>query len=304
MRSRSLLWLFPLVALVFCGCWETRETVTLNPDGSGKVAFETITALPLDPTAVGEKKEITDPQDEARKAVGKMLNEAKGVEAWSDLAFSVQPDGRIRLQGVAFFPDYSKLKLPWSGGSARWEKTDKGMALSAEMWTDPTKNEPVNEALEKPAVLTPEEIQKQVLVERMEYRQVRPMLAAMLESLKSDRTFVLPGRVGDFGAFAKTPQGLQIAFEGKKMLEAWDAMEADDELMAMVAREAKSSDKSGVEEYLAEKVLGRKGRLRAVVTGDLKALFDYPAQSRKALEGQEEMLETLNIKLGTASEAH
>jgi hypothetical protein len=41
------LWLSPLLALLVCGCWETRETVTLNPDGSGKVAFETITALPL-----------------------------------------------------------------------------------------------------------------------------------------------------------------------------------------------------------------------------------------------------------------
>jgi hypothetical protein len=289
------LWLSPLLALLICGCWETKETVTLNPDGSGKDAFETITALP--PEIGSEKKEITDPQDEARKAVGKMLHESKGVEAWSDVAFSVLPDGRIRLQGVAFFPDYSKLTMPWGRSNVHWERTDNGMALTAAMWAMPNEKDPNKPAPGKPAPSTPEEIRKKVLIDRMEYRRKRPILAAFLGSLKSDTTYVLPGRIAESGAFTTTPEGLRVVFEGKKMLEVCDALTADDKLMAEIAKEGKTFEQSRlVDEYLAEKVLGRKARLRAVVTGKLAPLFDYAAESRKAKDAQDKMLETLNIK--------
>jgi hypothetical protein len=226
-----------------------------------------------------------------------MLHESKGVESWSDVAFSVQPDGRIHLQGVAFFPDYSKLTMPWGRSNVHWEKTDNGMALTDEMWTMPNEKDPKKPAPKAPAASTPEEVRMRVLVDRMEYRQKRPIMAAFLESLKSDTTYVLPGRIVESGAFTNTPQGLRVIFEGKKMLEACDALVADAKLMAEIAKEGKPFEKSGiVDEYLAEKVLGRKARLRAVVTGKLEPLFDYAAESRKAKDGQDKMFETLNLK--------
>lgn len=302
MRITHLLCLVCLAALAG-GCWETKQTITMNPDGSGKVVFDTVTALPINPMG-GGKEQAFDPQAETRKAVGKMLSDSKGVDAWSDVSFAVLPDGRIEVKGVAFFGNVANLKMPWGNDNLKWEKTDKGMALTVGVEAAPPQGErrPEAPAAAPPtAKLTPEEAQKKVLAERMKYRQGRPMLVAFLDSMKEDLTYVLPGQVSDAGLFNKTKDGLQVTVDGKKMLEAMDSMIADDKLMAQIAQEGEDPAKGKTgKAYMMEKLFGKKGELRAEATGDLKPLFDYKAEMKKAADGQAEMLKKLQIELAPA----
>jgi len=281
MKTRFLLTPALVTALLTCGCWETKDVTTLNPDGSGKLAFDVITIVPpdLNPFGGGAQQGIDDPDEAARKAITKMIHkDAKGVEAWSDLSYAVRKDGRIRLKGVAYFADYGSLKLPWFHMRAQWKRVEGGMVLEAVVEAGkqglPGETAP---GPAKPGPMTPEQVAKKLLAARMQYQQGRVFMVVMLDALTADVNFRLPGKLAERGAA--------------------DKLVADDAFMTEVVKTAQDPMKSELgRKRLSKLLFGSETGLRAKVTGELKPLFDYRAEVDKAKEAMPGMFESLKIQ--------
>src|SRR5579862_9916203 len=93
------------VLFLLPGCGELTQTITLNPDGKGKVVKDMyIAAVPLDFGGLlggGEPKET--PLDDVKKAAATNFLASKGVTAWKDVSVSWTNDGRLHLVGTAYF---------------------------------------------------------------------------------------------------------------------------------------------------------------------------------------------------------
>jgi hypothetical protein len=74
--------IFGAACLAFGGCFKEKREVTLNPDGSGKMAYEYRGPMQM-MQLNGENK--STPQEQARKEVKRILSESEGVSAWKDL---------------------------------------------------------------------------------------------------------------------------------------------------------------------------------------------------------------------------
>jgi tetratricopeptide (TPR) repeat protein len=76
------------------GCIQGQATVSLNPDGSGKVIFETV----LDPCGSG----VQDYRSYLL-ALKESLLKSEGIDAWSQADWKVLPSGKYYFRGQAFF---------------------------------------------------------------------------------------------------------------------------------------------------------------------------------------------------------
>ena len=291
MRMQRSVFLLAIVALLVAGCVETKQAVTVNPDGSGKAIIDTIAAPPLQ-MEDQSKAAAKDPDTIARTTVEGILAGAKGVEAWSDLSYDITKEGRVHLHVVAYFPDLGKFsmepvpQMKWDRATQTLQAVEKKSRKAA---TEPT-----------PAA-TPAERQKQVMAARMQYQQGRPMMVAMLGGLKFDLTYALPGAIDQSSIFTKTNEGgVQVVFEGRKAIEGLDKLIMDD-TAALDTVGGGKIDENPAAMYTA--MFGSKGPLSAHVAGDLKPQFDYVAESKTAKDAQPAMLEKLQLKIKAPANA-
>jgi len=92
---------------VLPGCFEMTQTITLNPDGRGKVTVERIAPATFDMAMGlmggpgGEKKPSLD---EIRKNGAKnFLMDTDGVKAFKDVSAAWLRDGRLKIVGTLYF---------------------------------------------------------------------------------------------------------------------------------------------------------------------------------------------------------
>ena len=312
MRTRIGVLAVLALGLMLSGCWEVKQKITLNPDASGKLAFDLITVPTANLSPLGGKmgQEIEDPQQAARDTVADLIHQqVKGVEAWKDLSIEVLKDGRIRFQGVAYFRDYAQLKAPWSLQGIKWQKVEGAMVLDGAL-----------EAVKKPSLpgvppgmpgappatptkpveeLTEKQLHTKILAARMSYQQGRGLMTAIMGSMKTDTTFMLPGKVVEQGAFQKTADGgLRVALEGSKMLQALDKLMADEKFLSHAVKAGEDPMEGKLaEKVMTQMVLGSDAPLRAKVTGELKPLFDYEAEMTNAKAAMAAMFGKLQIPL-------
>jgi hypothetical protein len=258
------------------GCFETKQEFTLNPDGSGKVvhesSFQNINLSGDDDTSEASLKE----------AVVKVMEGAKGVEAWRDVSYKRLDDGRLHFKGTAYFKNLSQLEIPnqtmlefdWKKSAdtgvltLRTNKSDGGRGLKIE-------KKPVD--LTK---LSPEERAKKIAEERAKFQQTRPMLSGILGSMKHEAVFHLPGKPGAQSNLTSGGNGtLQITFDGSKMIAAMEKLAGDD---AWVGRNLGSlngaGDKPTMDPDINAIVFGSKAPVSATVTGMRAALFNYETE--------------------------
>lgn len=291
-----------LAAAVLCGsvlaggCLETEQGYTLNPDGSGRLAFVVVRGVDMSP--MGGQTKIKDPDEAARKTLEKMLSKSKGVDAWSDVSYTILEDGRIRIAGTAYFPDFSKLEMEWSGIDATWAKAGDGMVLKLlpSLGGQVKKPKATTREAEK---LTPEQLKKQILLKRMEYQSSRPLLVAILGSAKHTATFTLPGTLMDTGALDKVgAHKVRVVLDGKKMIAALDTMATDD---AFITESIKSGldplDNPANVARFSSLMFGKKAPMKAEVAGELEPVFDYKKDMKAAQDAMPGMLERLKISL-------
>jgi len=293
--------LFPIAACLaaltlLAGCFETKQEFTLNPDGSGKVVHESKFQT-MDIGAGGQK--TSDKQ--VKTAVAEILRQSKGVEAWRDVSYELLPDGRIAFKGTAYFrnlsdfniPNQTMLEFDWAH-----EANGTGVLTLREKSSDARggKSTPAEK-------LSPEELAQKINEARAQYQQAKPMMAMIMGTMKHEVVFHLPGKRGQTTGFKAGPAGgVQLQFEGAKLLDAMEKLINDD---AWIARNANNLKPDGngpqMDERMGEIMFGEKGPVRAAVSGLGKAAFDYEAELAAAKENFAAIQEQLGPVAGAVA---
>ena len=208
------------------GCVEMTQTITLNPDGKGKMKIEIkVAAYDLDMGAAfgapGEKK--VKSLDEIKKdAITKFVSESKGVTAFKDVSVNWTRDGKLHMVGTAYFDKLDDLnrekeeKGPPNPGNIEPSSTFRA---SFEVTIDKSgtmriaaKNQGIQEGVnplkeqEKPvdlAKLTDKEAEEYLLKQRVEYQKIRPFFEMMFNDLKITTVLHLPGDISEVKGFKK-----------------------------------------------------------------------------------------------------
>lgn len=277
-RSRTLTAVIAVAAAtVLSGCFDTKDDFTLNPDGSGKLIHESS----FQTMNLGGENENTDAA--LKEAIAKVIEQAKGVEAWRDVTYKRLDDGRLHFKGTAYFKNLSLLDLPnQTMLEFDWKKSADGGVLTLRTNKGSSEKESDGFRMEKKKVdyskLTPEERKKKLGEERASFQQVKPMMNGILGAMKHDVTFHLPGKLAESSNFTKDPSGaLRLQFDGAKMVEAMDKLVSDDAWAMKNLGSVGSPDKPGMDDEMAAVMFGSKAPVRATISGG-KPAFDYATE--------------------------
>jgi hypothetical protein len=258
-----------LVLLSAIGCFESKEDYVLNPDGSGKVTivgtFET-TMLGMTASA--------NPKDTMME-VKELLEKSKGVDAWSGVTYDRTKEGRVSFKGTAYFPDISKLDLETFGKDANLKKEGNKLVLLIQ-----EKEEIEETPAAKPSA---EEAKAQVEQTKKQWQSIKTMMGPMLEKIKQDLTYKLPGTIESSTNMKKIDiNTVNIQVDGAKIMAAMDAMMNDDAWLKKQA-EAGVFVKGGNgpnmdDDELNQRVFGERGPVKVVMTGPGQPQFDYKTE--------------------------
>jgi hypothetical protein len=281
--------LLPFVALLLASCYETKQEITLNPDGTGKMRLESS----FQNVNIGNQDE--SPEEALQAAVGRIINDSKGVDVWDDVSFKQLDDGRMHFTGTAYFKKIEAVEIPNLGMfDFKWthDATGKGnLTLVMKKSDDPEGGE----KKEQPT-LTDEEKAKKITEERAKFQQTKPMMSAMLGGLKQTVDFRLPGNIVASSNLKRSPLGtLGLTFEGSKMIEAIDKLMADDEWLGKNGFDPQNAPE--MDDEFCGLIFGEKAPVSATVSGAKQPLFDYAAETAAARKGAE----ALQKKLGVVS---
>ncbi|MGD9419173.1 MAG: hypothetical protein Q7R22_009530 [Verrucomicrobiota bacterium JB025] len=246
-----------VVSLFLVSCFETEQSFTLNPDGSGKVRHVCVYQN------VSLNGEDDQSEEGLKEAVAEVLKKSEGVDAWKDVEFKRLADGRIRFEGTAYFKDLGKLEINNQGMlKFRWKDGVLELAMDED-----------GDAGDE-GKATGEKVNLQA--ERAKYQQAKPMMAAMLGGMKHKAGFKLPGKVAESTNFAKAADGgLELSFTGGRMIEVMDELVADDEWLTK--RGFDSQEGPDFDDVMCGMLFGEEGPVRAKVAGG-EPLFDYAAE--------------------------
>jgi hypothetical protein len=267
------------------GKFETEEDYTLNPDGTGKVRIKAC-------------YQVGDPGGTLRGPMTKTLEESGGIDAWSDFSFELTDDGLIQFTGTAYFRDISGVDIKFGSverqiPGVRFAEESGGMVLEMQTGAEEKEEEP------RPAVpnLSDEQIEQQIQTVRTEFEQVKPMFSAIFSGMKFSLSYRLPGKLEEVMNFKKGKGNVvRLSIEGARLIEAIVRRLSDDQWcreQVLAGREL-MSDQPGSSE-LNEELFGEKGPVRAVLTGELKPLFDYEAEVEAAREAYPDMVKELGL---------
>jgi hypothetical protein len=287
------LWLAAVLGtIILAGCLESRQDFVLNPDGSGKVAVDLL-IMDVTPMMGGEAGQ-GDPELPVKRVAREILDRTTGADTWTGIAFDRAEDGRIHFKGTAYFKDFAKMRLSRSKVTGvSFTKDDQGgMVLTM----DTSEKKPP--AAAPPSKLSEDEIAQRVKDQRDKAQATRPMLELVMAKFKMDLVFRLPGTVAEATHFQREPGGaVRLLVDGQKILQAMDRLMADDAFMRGLATSGESFGPTGskMSDAINEELFGSKASARVRVNGDLKPLFDYEAESKKARDAYPKMIEQLGL---------
>jgi hypothetical protein len=261
---------------------------TVNPDGSGKVAFDISESgrhyahLPASASA-------------PMNCLPCRLEDPSGVDAWADLTRERDKGGNYRTRGTAYFPDITKLSLRLHPPVKISRPNPKEMIIE-------TKAEFIEELLDaintsvkatsQPAQITKDALKEAMRREREEYvekRKPSKEMESLQATILNDITFQLPGTVGDVQGFSKDKNTVRALSDARRLIKGMDALMASDEMLAKKIRTGQYDA-----DFLSQQWFGTKGFvLTATVKGDLKPLFDYKAETARAKAAMPAMLKKL-----------
>ena len=281
-----------LGTIILAGCLESRQDFVLNPDGSGKVVVDLLVMemMPM----MGEAGQ-GDPELPVKRMAREILDRSVMVDAWTDVAFDRADDGRIHFKGTAYFKEFGKMRLSRSKVTGvSFTKDDQGgMVLTMET----AEKKPPSSAT-PPAKLSDDEIAQRIKDQRDKAQATRPMLELFMAKFKMDLVFRLPGTVAEATHFQREPGGaVRLTVEGQKILQVMDQLVADDAFMRDLVASGESFGPGGsrMSDAINEKLFGSKAPVRVRVNGDLKPLFDYEAEAKKARDAYPKMIEQLGL---------
>jgi hypothetical protein len=273
------------------GCFETKDEFTLNPDGSGKVIHE----CAFQQVNLGGDNEVTE--ESLKEAIGKVITEAKGVEAWREVSYKRLDDGRLYFKGTAYFTNLSTLDIPnQTMLEFDWKKSGAGAVLT--LRTNKSEKQEGFQ-VKKEAVdwskLTPDERAKKLKEERAKFQQAKAMMSAFVGGMKHEVGFRLPGQAGESSNFTKDASGaLRLQFEGAKLLAAMEKLVADDAWAAKNFDSLGGQEKPMMDDAVNELVFGSKAPVRAAISGG-QPLFNYATEVAAAKKEMVQIRQQLGL---------
>jgi hypothetical protein len=274
--------LLSIACVLFTGCFETKQDITLNPDGSGKMVVESVfTQMP----ALARMDSAALPNEGLTNFIRKTLEETAGVEAWRDISFHQRPDGRAYFRGTAYFADLSKLQI----GSMLVHRYSVTRDETGNLIISLNASAPIDSPLQKTnEPVTVESIQR----ERAMVRSALPLLQSTLGTMKQDTTLHFSGTLKRASNFeVKPPDMLHLLTDGGKIIQAIEQFVFDTNL----DRARISGQKSSFEDLMNERLYGERAPVLAVIKPGTKPLFDYAkevAEARQAFPVFARMLRT------------
>lgn len=274
--SRLQILVLSIACLALTGCFDTKQEITLNPDGSGKAVLES----EFTPTDFLSASAATTDTNRARDIVRKYVEEAEGVEAWRDVSFGEREDGTVFFRGTAYFTNLAGFKVGVAPFLRFSVTKDAAGQLTITSFQDTSKS-PV--ALPKTnEAVTAESIQR----ERRQFRSAKPWLAATLGVMKQETVLNVPGNIRRISNFETNgPRSLRLRFDGARVLQFAEEVLFDPEI-AKRRLAARSPDNYLTNDHLLnEKLFGQKAPVLAVIQSDRRPTFDYAAEvveARKA----------------------
>jgi hypothetical protein len=186
--------------LAALGCEKERTTITVFPDGSGKIEIKDTLGKQISSFALMMAESDEKKQEVAEQTIHKKLATWEGVCAWSDVKASVTDAEEISGSAVGYFEDVSKLKRSDESSTHefRWTKNGDGGFTLEETQSDKKKDD--NAAKKDPA----DSFLKSMPEEQLDMAVT--MTTSMLEGLKIERVLVMPGDVTEI-AGAQTKEG-------------------------------------------------------------------------------------------------
>jgi hypothetical protein len=200
--------------VLMSGCVEMTQTVTLNPNGSGKVEYDVLAPADLSLGFLNLKIKDRTPDGLKQEAVQKFLTGTKGVTAWKDVTVRWAPDGRLHFRGTAYFDRLEDIETSPEGGTgggapalplgsfrARLEDGEL-LTITIKNSADPKPNAD-NPMPPDPVKGTAAEWDDFVLRQRINYQKVRPIMVLLLTDVKIKTVFRLPGEVKESQGFKR-----------------------------------------------------------------------------------------------------
>lgn len=136
------------------------------------------------------------------------------------------------------------------------------------------------------------EVDQQVQQEKMQYQQMKPMMAAMFDGMKVEISARLPGKVAEANIFTQKDNVATLQITGKQMMAAMEKINGDDKLLKAKIKAGKGK---GEDDFMFEQIFGKKGPAQVKVTGANAPLFDYKAEVAKAKAGEAAMFKNLGV---------
>lgn len=288
-RNRRLLLLLGLapLCLLLGGCFETRQDITLNPDGTGRAIIES-TFAPLDPLlqTTGQRTTATP----GRQALRDLIDKATGVDAWRELSWRELEDGRVTVRGIAYFTNLSTFSTPFTAFQRFQAKRDPQGGLRIEVGTDATRA-----SIARPgAPGQPSVTAESLLRERQQWRALQPWLTATLGNLQQETILHLPGPVRESSNFdTNTPGTLRLHLAGPRLLAAIDDAVSDPERAGRLhdGDPAQGFDR----ERANERIYGRRAPVQAVIQPTGPVRFDYASEVAAARKSFPELARSLGL---------
>ena len=294
MKTVTFTILAALLAMATTGCYQTTKTITLNPDGSGKLLLEANMAI------INIMSNDDDsPEEQAKQAVVKLLENTEGVTAWKDVSFKALADDRASFKGTAYFKDISKVNFHNLGDTGiTYQNDGKGQMVLTIAFEEADEDDEAD-AAEAPLSLTDTEIAATIKSERAKFNtQIKPMAAAILSTMKEEILVNAPGTLKGGTNLTRTPDGaIRFLFDGTKVLAAMETIINDDKLMTDAIKSGRDIAKQGPPkgDRFNEMMFGKHGPVLAVFAPPFKQAFNYKLEMEQAKKNYQAMLKQIGL---------
>ena len=195
-----------LILVVFsllpvAGCIQGQATVSLNPDGSGKISLETV----IDPCGVG-----CQDYRSYLLLIKESLLKSEGIDAWSDVEWKALPSGKYYFKGQAFFKSVDEVAIHFGQLKCNLQA----------MWLEDANNRIVGlKTLKSQA----EEKEWQKQNSPLRYNLFASDTAVMLNNLRLDILFNLPAKFKRAEGFEKIDERtVHFLLNGQRMVYLLD----------------------------------------------------------------------------------
>jgi len=260
------------------GCIQEKSEYVLNPDGSGKVVHEVLYA----PLQINVRSDPNLLRRQVCDEVRTIMDGSEGIAVWKDAIYRLTDQGQIQFRGTAYFPDITKLRI--RAGSFRESMVlgygkDASGRLAMTIYAHHGPREP-NDGGQQAVELTDQEVQERIRLERLQFNSRKATLMQIFGNLMIERTFHLPGQVGQMSNFkAVGPRGVQLTLRGTDVIAAMEKTLADEQWLSSQIRAGRQPLQEGPDELtFNELVFGQRGPVRVVLKEQAAPQFDYAAE--------------------------